>query len=221
MLALAFAFPTIRGITASSVPATCTRLSPFPALCAQADDADAQLMIDRGILPVLMSMMEHGIAPPPEKLTPRTEAREAKMAAKARGSKKGGDKDKPDKVPVSQDPRMKGPIITNSGIPWRRGCGDAAITAVWALIQRPTTVERVVGIGAIRPLCALCLQATEAQSLRQTTAALRDVAINDRNRELVLEHGGLEALALCLDKCDDKLMVCRERGGSIGFRFRV
>lgn len=58
---------------------------------------------------------------------------------------------------------------------------------------------------------AQCLQATEAQTLRQTTAAIRDVAFVDKNRDLVLEFGGLEALALCLDKCEDKLLSHLER----------
>jgi hypothetical protein len=173
---------------------------------AMADDADAQLMIDRGILPVLMMMMQHGIAAPATPLPPEEVARQAKVAEKA---KKAGKAIEPPSL--SNDPRLRGPIISRSGIPWRSGCGDAAITAIWALIQKPSTAEKVAAIGAIRPLCALCLQATEAQALRQTTAALRDVAMKDRYRELVLEHGGLEALALCLDKCKDKTMAHLER----------
>ena len=175
---------------------------------AMADDEDAKLMVDRGILPVLMNMMEHGIGAPPTPLSPEEQARQTKLEAKSKGLKRGGEEEKP---PVSKDPRMRGPIISASGIPWRNGCGDAAITAVWALIQTRSTVERVVEIGAVRPLCMLCLQATEAQTLKQTTAAIRDVAFLDKNRDLVLEYGGLEALALCLDKCEDKLLSHLER----------
>jgi hypothetical protein len=175
---------------------------------AMADDEDAKLMVDRGILPVLMNMMEHGIGAPPTPLSAEEKARQAKLEAKTKGAKRGGEDEKP---PVSKDPRMAGPIVSSSGIPWRNGCGDAAITAVWALIQTRSTVDKVVEVGAVRPLCMLCLQATEAQTLRQTTAAIRDVAISDKNRDLVLEHGGLEALALCLDKCDDKLLSHLER----------
>ena len=175
---------------------------------AMADAADAQLMIDQGILPVLMAMMQHGVAAPPDETDAAQLAREAKLEARLGKPKK---ENVQEKVPVSKDPRMTGPLVSASGIPWRRGAGDSAITAVWALIQSPNTVHQVVAVGAIRPLCALCLQATEAKPLMQSTAALRDVAITDYNRETVLEHGGLEALALCLDKCQDQLMVHLER----------
>jgi len=174
---------------------------------AMADEADAQLMVERGILPVLVNMMEHGIGAPPPPPSEEELRLQAKMEAK-KGAKKGG---KEEPVPVSKDPRMAGPIVSASGIPWRSGCGDAAITAVGALIQNPRTVDQVAAIGAIKPLCMLCLQATEAQALKQSTAALRDVAVSDKNRNLVLEHNGLEALALCLDKCNDKLLVHLER----------
>eukprot|EP00277_Geminigera_cryophila_P024233 CAMPEP_0179463302 /NCGR_PEP_ID=MMETSP0799-20121207/45409_1 /TAXON_ID=46947 /ORGANISM="Geminigera cryophila, Strain CCMP2564" /LENGTH=919 /DNA_ID=CAMNT_0021266531 /DNA_START=297 /DNA_END=3053 /DNA_ORIENTATION=- len=175
---------------------------------AMAEEADAQLMVERGILPVLMTMMKHGIGAPPPTLLPEEVAQQAKLAAKEKGRKRSG---REENLPVSKDPRMAGPTVSASGIPWRSGCGDAAITALWALIQQPSTVNQVAQIGAIQPLCALCLQATEAQALRQTTAALRDVAMLDTNRNLVLEHGGLEALALCLDKCNDKLLGHLER----------
>ena len=172
---------------------------------AMADEADAQLMVDRGILPVLVNMMEHGIGAPPPKPT----AEELKLLEKAQNRAKKGGKEEP--VPVSKDPRMVGPVLTASGIPWRSGCGEAAITAVGALIQNPRTVDRVAEIGAIKPLCMLCLQSTEANALKHATAALRDVAVSDKNRDLVLEHNGLEALALCLDKCSDKLLSHLER----------
>ena len=129
---------------------------------AMADNADAQLMVERGILPVLVSMMEHGIGAPPPKPSKEELERKAKLEAKAKAAAKVAKEGKP---PVSKDPRMRGPIISASGIPWRSGCGDAAITAVWALIQTPSTVEQVAKIGAIKPLCALCLQSTEAQAL--------------------------------------------------------
>ena len=119
---------------------------------AMADDEDAKLMVDRGILPVLMNMMAHGIGAPPTPLSPEEQARRAKLEAKSKGMKRGGEEEKP---PVSKDPRMRGPTISASGIPWRSGCGDAAITALWALIQTRSTVERVVEIGAVRPLCIL------------------------------------------------------------------
>ena len=84
------------------------------------------------------------------------------MGIAKKGAKKGS---KEEPVPVSKDPRMAGPIVSASGIAWRSGCGDAAITAVGALIQNPRTVDQVAAIGAIKPLCMLCLHSTAWRSM--------------------------------------------------------
>ncbi len=92
--------------------------------------------------------------------------------------------------------------VTTSGLTWRQGSGMAAVCTVWALIQNPATIDRVIAAGVIKPLIRLCKETKEEVQLRQTTGAIMDVSINDVNREEVLREGGLEALKLALEKAN-------------------
>ena len=84
---------------------------------AMADEADAQLMVDRGILPVLVNMMEHGIGAPP----PKPSAQELKLQEKA---KKSSEKGRQSRARAGQQGPPDGGARVN-------GVGDSMEKRVW------------------------------------------------------------------------------------------
>ena len=119
-----------------------------------------------------------------------------------------------DEIPEGGEDHAAGRYaVSAQNVPWRKGSGAAAVSAIWAFIQVRSTVKRATAAGAIKPLIQLCIEAKEESQLRQTTGAIMDVCFCDKNREAVEQEGGLEALRLAMDKCVKLKHL--ERGTSI------